>query len=77
METPTTTVDMLDQTFKTSDGRLLFVKYDSFSNVDRLILTLGNTIRIPFEGKNWDKIKKDCTKKLQWYIKELDAVVMS
>lgn len=64
---------ILDKTFQTSDGRLLFVKYDSFSNIDTLIIVLGNTVREPFKGNDWDKLKQKCTRRLKWFIKELDA----
>lgn len=73
MATQTNNSEILDKTFQTSDGRLLFVKYDSFSNIDTLIIVLGNTVREPFKGKDWDKIKQACTHRLKWFIKELDA----
>ena len=52
------TTSILDKTFRTSDGRLLFVTSNTSSNSDNLIIVLGNIGRFPFEGKNWEKLKQ-------------------
>lgn len=64
----TAKIDVLDQTFRTSDGRILFVYSDPF--LGRLEIRLGNIGRFPFSFENEGK----CRSKFKRFIKDLDAV---